>query len=107
MDYVVNTVQPRFGLHNPTVTEERFRMPPQTAPTIGRLLTDAGISWAWYSGGYDKAVSGHPDPTFVYHHQPFAYFADYADGTAGRSEHLKDERDMLQAINDHAPSHAR
>jgi phospholipase C len=69
-------------------------------PTIGRLLTDAGISWAWYSGGYVNATSGRPDPTFVYRHQPFAYFADYADGTAGRSEHLKDERDMLKAIND-------
>jgi phospholipase C len=98
--FVVNTIQPRFGLHNPRVDEERFRLPPQTMPTIGRLLTDAGISWAWYSGGYANATAGHPDPTFVYHHQPFAYFADYGDGTAGRSEHLKDERDMLEAIND-------
>jgi phospholipase C len=98
--FAVNTIQPRFGLHNPRVDEERFRLPPQTMPTIGRLLTDAGISWAWYSGGYANATSGHPDPTFVYHHQPFAYFADYADGTAGRSEHLKDEHDMLEAIND-------
>jgi phosphonoacetate hydrolase len=69
-------------------------------PTIGRRLTDAGVSWAWYSGGFDGAVAGHPDPTFIYHHQPFAYFADYAAGTPGRAEHLKDERDMLRAIRD-------
>jgi phospholipase C len=98
--FAVNTIQPRFGLHNPRVDEERFRLPPQTMQTIGRLLTDAGISWAWYSGGYANATDGHPDPTFVYHHQPFAYFADYVEGTAGRSEHLKDLRDMLEAIND-------
>lgn len=98
--FAVNTIQPRDGLHNPTVTDDRFRLPPQTMPTIGRLLTDAGVSWAWYAGGYTQAAAGRADPTFVYHHQPFAYFADYADGTAGRAEHLKDERDMLLAIND-------
>jgi phospholipase C len=98
--YAVNTIQPRLGLHNPAVTEARYRLPAQTMPTIGRLLTDAGVSWAWYAGGYANAASGRPDPSFIYHHQPFAYFADYADGTAGRSEHLKDERDMLQSIND-------
>jgi phospholipase C len=98
--YAVNTIQPRIGLHNPTVTDERFRLPPQRMPTIGRLLTDAGISWAWYAGGYAAAIAGHPDPSFIYHHQPFTYFADYANGTAGRSEHLKDERDLLEAIDD-------
>lgn len=98
--YAVNTIQPRNGLHNPLVTDERYRLPPLHMPTIGRRLTDAGISWAWYAGGYADAAAGHPDPTFIYHHQPFAYFADYADGTAGRSEHLKDERDMLEAIDD-------
>ena len=41
-----------------------------------------------------------PVPTLIYHHQPFAYFADYAAGTPGRAEHLKDERDMLRAIRD-------
>ena len=59
-------------------------------PTIGRLLTDAGVSWAWYAGGYaDAAAQDRPDPSFVYHHQPFAYFADYAEGTAGRAERPK------------------
>jgi acid phosphatase len=68
--------------------------------TIGRRLTDAGVSWAWYSGGWTDAVAGHPDATFIYHHQPFAYFADYAEGTPGRSEHLKDEHEMLRAIRE-------
>jgi acid phosphatase len=71
-----------------------------TAPTIGRRLTDAGVPWAWYSGGFTDALSGHPDGTFIYHHQPFVYFADYAAGTAGQTEHLKDERDMMRAIRD-------
>ena len=98
--FAVNTIQPRSGLHNPSMTDERFRLPPQELPNIGSRLSDAGVSWAWYAGGYANALAGHPNPTFVYHHQPFAYFADYARGSAGAAEHLKDESDMLKALND-------
>ncbi len=98
--YVVNTIDPVSVPHDPRITDDRQRLPLQTMPTIGRRLTDAGISWAWYSGGFADAVAGHPDPTFIYHHQPFAYFADYADGSAGRAEHLKDEHEMLRAIRE-------
>ena len=95
--YAVNTIDPLSTPHDPIIPD-RFRLPPQTMPTIGRLLTDAGVSWAWYSGGYADAVAGHPDPSFIPHHQPFTYFADYAEGSAGRAEHLFDERDMIRAI---------
>jgi len=98
--FAVNTIQPRSGLHNPSVSDERFRLPPQRLPNIGSRLSDAGVSWAWYAGGYANALAGHPNPTFVYHHEPFAYFADYARGSAGAAEHLKDESDMLKALND-------
>ncbi len=33
--------------------------------------------------------------TFQFHHQPFAYFANYADGTPGRAAHLADETAFL------------
>jgi acid phosphatase len=95
--YAVNTIDPLSTPHDPIIPD-RLRLPLQTMPTIGTRLTDAGVSWAWYSGGYADAVAGHPDPSFIPHHQPFAYFADYAEGTAGRAEHLFDERDMLRAI---------
>jgi phospholipase C len=61
--------------------------------TIGDELSDKGISWAWYAGGWKDAVENHPDKTFQYHHQPFAYFRKYAPGQPGR-EHLKDEEDF-------------
>jgi phospholipase C len=96
--YAVNTIEPRLGLHDPHIADVSSLLPPQTMPTIGDRLTEDGVSWAWYSGGYADAIAGHPDPTFIYHHQPFAYFANYANGTPGQSEHLKDERDMLLAI---------
>ena len=76
-DWAVNTIQP---LHPPFLagTPDCRRLPPLHDETIGDRLTDAGLDWAWYSGGWDDAVAGHPDPLFQYHHQPFAYFANYA-----------------------------
>ena len=70
-------------------------LPNQTLPTIGDRLSERQISWAWYSGGWNDAVGGKPHPVFQFHHQPFAYFATYADGTPGRAQHLKDEEDFL------------
>jgi phospholipase C len=52
---------------------------------------------AWYSGGWNDAIAGNPDKTFQYHHQPFTYFANYADNTPGRAAHLKDETDFIAA----------
>jgi acid phosphatase len=53
--YAVNTTQPpfqptsAFGAKMPLVDDTT------TDLTIGDRLTDAGVSWAWYSGGWDNA----------------------------------------------------
>lgn len=101
--YVVNTMQPpyqpsaakpaRDGDPHLTDPAASNTVPPQTAPTIGDLLSAKGISWAWYAGGWQEAVDGQnsrPTPNFQYHHQPFNYFAAMAPGTPARAEHLKD-----------------
>jgi phospholipase C len=72
-------------------------VPNQTDPTIGDRLSEKNISWAWYSGGWKNTVEGHPDKLFQFHHQPFAYYANYADGTQGRAQHLKDETEFIAA----------
>src|SRR5689334_6378348 len=43
-------------------------------------------------------MAGKPGSVFQYHHQPFAYYANYADGTPGRAAHLKDETDFMRAL---------
>ncbi len=96
--YVVNTAFTVNAPHPSTTAAEQL-VPNQTLPTIGDRLTAAGQSWAWYSGGWNDAIAGHPDPKFQFHHQPFAYFQHYADNTLGRTEHLKDEQDFLAAAN--------
>ena len=93
--YAVNTA---FSIHQPhpaNITDPKQLVPAQTMPTIGDRLSQKHISWAWYSGGWKNALAGKPDPLFQFHHQPFAYFANYADGTRARTLHLKDEADFL------------
>jgi acid phosphatase len=85
-NFAVNTMQP-FA---PPFSSFGRQLAAQTNPTIGDRLTDAGVDWAWYAGGWDDAVAGHPDPLFQFHHQPFAYYANYGPGTPGRA-HLQDE----------------
>ena len=71
----------------PAVRHRRRKIPlidDAKYPNIGDRLSAAGVSWNWYSGGWDDAAAGHPGPLFQYHHQPFNYFADYAPGQPGR-----------------------
>ena len=95
--WAVNTMQSVFPPHEPRTPGNRL-LPPQTHDTIGDRLSEKGISWTWYAGGWADALSGRADKTFQYHHQPFAYFAKYGSDTPGRAEHLKDESEFLKAI---------
>jgi phospholipase C len=96
--FAVNTSYSVNTPHPANITDPAQLMPSQTAPTIGDRLSDKNVSWAWYSGGWNTAMLGHPDPLFQPHHQPFAYYANYADGTPGRAEHLKDEADLYAGL---------
>jgi phospholipase C len=116
-DFAVNTIQSTYQPHGGGAI-----LPPQTGKTIGDELSSAGVSWAWYSGGWSNAagevdapgwtngagpacadLSSKPNPTYPYcpnkvfqfHHQPFNYFANYAPGTTARAQHLRDEAEFL------------
>jgi len=95
--FAVNT---SFSVNSPhpATTPVANLVPNQTNVTIGDRLTAAGVDWAWYSGGWNDALAGHADPLFQFHHQPFIYYANYADGTAAKAAHLKDETDFLAAV---------
>ena len=101
-DFAVNTIQPGVAPHGtgqylPLIHDARY-------PNIGDRLSAKGISWNWYSGGWDDAESGHPGALFQYHHQPFNYFAAYAPGQPGRT-HLKDEKKFIAAVKSgHLPA---
>jgi phospholipase C len=100
--YAVNTMQPPYqpSSNKPAPGgDPRFAdpnapntLPPQHDITIGDLLSLKGVSWAWYAGAWQDALDGDraSPPTFQFHHQVFNYFANYAPGTAARTDHLKD-----------------
>ena len=121
-DYAVNTIQPASQPYSPTSAPAQ-RLPLLTSSNMGDELDAGNVSWAWYSGGWDNAAgittgpgwtngtttgtctdpNHNPadvypycgDKLFQYHHQPFNYFKNYAEGAPGRS-HLQDEQDFLQ-----------
>lgn len=97
--FAVNTMQTVYAPHAASITDTAKLLPPQDMPNIGDRLSEKGVSWAWYSGGWNDAVAGKPDPLFQFHHQPFAFFKAYGDGTPGRAEHLKDFADLDTAID--------
>jgi phospholipase C len=98
--YAVNTIQTSYQPHSAKITDPAKLLPPQEGVTIGDRLSEKGVSWAWYSGGWNDALAGKPNELFQFHHQPFAYFKQFGDGTEARKQHLKDEADMLAAISD-------
>jgi acid phosphatase len=127
--FAINTLQPPYqpsGIAPAHGADPRFAdpsqapLPPIDAPTIGDRLNDKGVSWAWYAGGWNQALSDSTRPAgasrgviysnrphsvdFQAHHQPYNYFRRYAPGTALREQHLKDEEQLLADIaSDHLP----
>ncbi|HEX9047519.1 MAG TPA: acid phosphatase [Verrucomicrobiae bacterium] len=86
-------------------------------PTIGDRLDAAGVSWKWYSGGWDRALAQSPnnpahygttvtDPTislFQWHHQAFAFYDNYAPWTNGvrnarSAAHVQDENNFFADV---------
>jgi phospholipase C len=99
---------------DPAGSHGNIPVPPQTAPTIGDLLSRGGVSWAWYGGAYKQALADGEQgpavkrsiiynreansPNFQPHHQPFNYYANFAPGTAERAKHMLDGEDFVKAI---------
>ncbi|HEV2539912.1 MAG TPA: acid phosphatase [Frateuria sp.] len=105
--WAVNTMGPPYAPgfskdpNDPTRADPHSpnTVPPQKHDTIGEVLSEAGVDWAWYAGGWQLALDGQGDgdqrefpqrPNFQPHHQPLNYFAAYAPGTAARTKHLRD-----------------
>ncbi len=73
-------------------------LPPQTHTTIVDRLSEKGIDWAWYAGGWGlaQAAATAPSsqfparPNFQDHHQPLNYFKRFAPGSDDRAQHLRD-----------------
>lgn len=103
--YIINT---SLSVNTPRSVPDTTStlVPYLTNPTIGDRLIEKGVSWAWYSGGWDTALANsvmpsnpdaRPDKAFQYHHQPFIYYKNFAEGTEAKKKYLKDDREFLKA----------
>ncbi len=129
--YAVNTMQPAYqpsGNAPASITgnaalyadtSKPTTLPPQTAKNIGDLLSAKNVSWKWYAGSWNAAVSdgmqaasttrsviynansfgvsSSANADFQAHHHPFNYFASFDPATqaANRSARLKDYTDLV------------
>lgn len=100
--YAVGTIQPFYPPFK--IANQENRLPPQYQATIGDRLSEKGISWAWYAGGWDDALMARQtEVEFEYHHQPFIYYANYAPGTQARTDHLKDREKLFADLKTDFP----
>jgi acid phosphatase len=101
--YAVNTMAPPYqpswvrpapgGDATMADPQDPSVLPPQSYKTIGDLLSEREVHWAWYGGAWQAALDGRGEgsrPNFQHHHQPFNYFKQYAPGTKAREEHIRD-----------------
>jgi len=126
--YAVNTIFsanliPVFSAAGPALLPSLNDSNPNDAtrpyhPTIGDRLSAAKVSWKWYSGGWDNALAstasnpanngvplagGPVDPLFQWHHQPFAFYDNYAPWVNGvrnpvSAAHLQDENNFFSDL---------
>jgi acid phosphatase len=96
--FTVNTPHPAASTNPVSSSYPANLFPNQTMPTIGDRMNDKSVTWAWYSGGWNNALAGNAGSLFQFHHQPFAFFANYADGKQAKADHLKDETDFDAAV---------
>ena len=137
-NYAVNTIYSANLVPNGSIPGSSTLLPSQNdsnpndpnrpyIPTIGDRLDNAGISWKWYSGGWDAALASSPsnpvnggqtppnapvDPNFQWHHQPLAYYDNFApwikDPNTGQmvrnplsAAHLQDETNFFTDLSNH------
>jgi acid phosphatase len=94
-DFAVNTIQPAFQPFAPGTARNR-RLPAQRGATIGDRLTAAGVSWAWYSGGWSNANGNVDGPGWTNGHGPLA-------PNANSRKPCRDPRALPKAVWPHCP----
>ena len=103
--YAVNTTFTDNKLFTFPVIDTLLRMPPLNMPTIGDRLTEAGHSWAWFSGKWNEALDSFRNKKslkdFQYHHQPFTYFSKFNNADSMK-KYLKDETEFEQIFGKEA-----
>jgi phospholipase C len=98
--YHVNTRHPGF-FPDGTIDTLSNALPPSSVPTIGERLSDKGISWAWYAGGYTRYVAdpNHTaSPGYCDNCNPFQFSTAVMSTAESRTAHLRDAENLITDI---------
>jgi phospholipase C len=84
--YPAANISPAFGPDG-TPRNPANNIPPVSIRSIGDALSEKGIPWKYYGGGYDASVAGHPIGGYCNICNPFQYQTNYP---AMRADHMRD-----------------
>lgn len=82
-------------------------LPPSSVPTIGEKLSENGIPWAWYGGGYNRYIANPSDtsPGYCDNCNPFQFSTAVMSTAESRTAHLRDAEQLITDIrNGQLPS---
>jgi phospholipase C len=89
--YYLNNTNPAYNPNGTLKTTGNF-VPPTTQRSIGDSLSEKGISWRFYGGGFNRGTG------FCQICNPFEYQTQVMANPAARAEHIKDTVDMFSDI---------
>jgi phospholipase C len=89
--YYLNNTNPAYDPNGTLKTTGTF-VPPTLQRSIGDSLTDKGISWKFYGGGFTNNAG------YCQICNPFEYQSRFMADAAARTEHMKDTVDMYADI---------
>jgi phospholipase C len=89
--YYLNNTNPAYNPNGTLKTSGTF-VPPTTQRSIGDSLSENGISWRFYGGGFNRGTG------YCQICNPFEYQTQVMADPAARTEHLKDTVDLYTDI---------
>ncbi len=94
--YALNNVDPGYKAGGSIETDSKA-IPPSSVRSIGDALIGKGISFRYYGGGYNAALSGNAS-LYCDICNPFQYQTSIMGDPASRAAHLKDTQDLFADI---------
>ena len=89
--YYLNNTNPAYNPDGSLKTSGTF-VPPTTQRSIGDVLSEKGISWKFYGGGFNRGTG------YCQICNPFEYQTQVMADPAVRAQHIKDTVDMYTDI---------
>jgi phospholipase C len=94
--YLLNNYNPGYFGNGTVDTVDTFTIPPVPTRSIGNVLLDAKVSFAWFGEGWDQYKANPQDPTNVYCNicNPFQYQTSIMTNATVRNTVIQDTKEL-------------